>query len=277
MTKFFLRRPIFAAVCSMVIMIAGLISIPTLPIAQYPRIAPPIVSVNATYLGANAQAVESSVTVPLEEAINGVQGLRYITSQSTNNGLSTITCTFDLSRDLDRATADVQNAVQTASGVLPASVQQTGVTVTKNSGTFILAMALTSTNPDWDQIRLSNYANVYIKDVLKRLPGVNDVRIFGERKYAMRVWVDPKKLADNGLAASDVVTALRNQNVDVPAGSLGQPPNLPNQPYQISIHTRGRLSTPAQFRTIIVKATPDGGYVRLGDVARIDLGAEDYS
>jgi hydrophobic/amphiphilic exporter-1 (mainly G- bacteria), HAE1 family len=276
-TKFFLRRPIFAAVCSMVIMIAGLVAIPTLPIAQYPRIAPPIVSVNAVYIGANAQAVESSVTVPLEEAINGVEGLRYITSQSTNNGLSTITCTFDLSRDLDRATADVQNAVQSATGLLPAVVQQTGVTVTKNSGSFVLAMALTSTNPDWKQIRLSNYANVYIKDVLKRIPGVNDVRIFGERKYAMRIWVDPKKLADHGLAASDVVNALLAQNVDVPAGSIGQPPNPPNQPYQISIHTLGRLENARQFKNIVVKATPDGGYVRLGDVARVDLGAEDYS
>jgi HAE1 family hydrophobic/amphiphilic exporter-1 len=261
----------------MVVMLAGLIVIPTLPIAQYPRIAPPVVSVNATYIGADAQSVESAVTVPLEEAINGVEGLRYITSQSTNNGLSTITCTFDLSRDLDRATADVQNAVQSATGLLPTVVQQTGVTVTKNSGTFVLAMALTSTNPNFDQIKLSNYANVQIKDVLKRLPGVNDVRIFGERKYAMRIWVDPKKLADNGLAATDVVNAIEAQNIDVPAGSIGQPPNGPNQPYQISINTRGRLSSPQQFRAIIVKANPDGGYVRLGDVSRIELGAEDYS
>jgi HAE1 family hydrophobic/amphiphilic exporter-1 len=276
-TKFFLRRPIFAAVCSLVVLLAGLIVMPTLPIAQYPRIAPPVVTVSATYLGASAEEVESSVTVPLEEAINGVEGLRYITSQSTNNGASTITCTFDLSRDLDRATADVQNAVQSATGLLPTSVNQLGVTVAKNSGTFVMAMGLVSNNPDWDQIKLSNYADVYIKDVLKRLPGVNDVRVFGERKYAMRVWVDPKRLADNGLAASDVVNALEAQNVQVPAGSIGAPPNGPNQPYQISIHALGTLNNPQQFGAIIVKATPDGGYVRLRDVARIDLGAEDYS
>jgi hydrophobic/amphiphilic exporter-1 (mainly G- bacteria), HAE1 family len=277
LTKFFLRRPIFAAVCSIVVMLAGLIVIPGLPIAQYPRIAPPVVSVNATFIGADAQSVESSVTVPLEEAINGVEGLRYITSQSTNNGLSTITCTFDLTRDLDRATADVQNAVQSAVGLLPATVQQTGVIVTKNSGSFVLAMALTSDNPDFDQIKLSNYADVQIKDVLKRISGVNDVRVFGERKYAMRIWVDPKRLADNGLAASDVVNAISAQNQVVPAGSIGAPPNAPHQPYQISVNALGRLQTPEQFRQIIVKATPNGGFVRLGDVARIELGAEDYS
>ena len=277
MTKFFLRRPIFAAVCSLIVLIAGIVAIPGLPIAQYPRIAPPVVSVSATYLGASAQSVESSVTVPLEEAINGVEGLRYVSSQSTNNGASSITCTFDLSRDLDRATADVQNAVQSAQGLLPASVQQTGVTVAKNSGSFVLAMALTSTDSNYDQIKLSNYANVYIKDVLKRIPGVSDVRIFGERKYAMRIWVDPKKLADNGLAASDVISALQAQNVQVPAGSIGQPPNIPNQPYQISIHAAGRLTTPQQFGNIILKATPDGGFVRMRDIGTVALGAEDYS
>ncbi len=170
MTKFFLRRPIFAAVCSLVVLLAGLIVLPSLPIAQYPRIAPPVVTVTATYLGASAQEVESSVTVPLETAINGVEGLRYISSTSTNNGLSTITCTFDLSRDLDRATADVQNAVQGATGLLPASVNQIGVQVAKNSGSFVLAMGLVSDNPQIDQIKLSNYANVYIKDVSSAFP-----------------------------------------------------------------------------------------------------------
>jgi HAE1 family hydrophobic/amphiphilic exporter-1 len=154
LTKFFLRRPIFAAVCSLVVLLAGLIVLPSLPIAQYPRIAPPVVTVTATYLGASAQEVESSVTVPLETAINGVEGLRYISSTSTNNGLSTITCTFDLSRDLDRATADVQNAVQGATGLLPASVNQIGVQVAKNSGSFVLAMGLVSDNPQSDQIEL---------------------------------------------------------------------------------------------------------------------------
>ena len=229
MTRFFLRRPIFAAVCSLIILIAGIVSMPQLPIAQYPRIVPPVVTVSATYTGANAQAVESSVTTPLEEAINGVEGLRYMTSSSTNAGTSTITCTFNLDRDLDRAAADVQTAVQSATGSLPDVVKQTGVTVSKNSGTFVIAIALFSKNGKQDSLFLSNYAALYIVDTLKRIPGVSDVRIFGERRYAMRLWVDPKKLADYGLAAQDVVTALQQQNVQVAAGSIGAPPIPSNQ------------------------------------------------
>jgi HAE1 family hydrophobic/amphiphilic exporter-1 len=276
-TRFFLRRPIFAAVCSLIILIAGLVVLPTLPIAQYPRIAPPVVTVTATYIGANAEAVESSVTTPLEEAINGVEGLRYITSTSTNQGVSTITCTFDLSRDLDRAAADVETAVQSAQGLMPAQVLQTGVIVSKNSGTFVIAIALTSDESSVDQIALSNYADLYVKDPLKRITGVNDVHVFGERKYAMRLWLDPRKLADNNLSSSDVVNALQDQNVEVAAGSIGTPPTPANQPYNISVHTLGHLSTPAQFADLLIKSTSDGGLVRLRDVGHVELGAEDYS
>jgi HAE1 family hydrophobic/amphiphilic exporter-1 len=277
LTSFFLRRPIFAAVCSLIVLIAGLIAIPTLPIAQYPQIAPPVVTVNATYIGANAQAVESAVTTPLEQAINGVEGLRYITSTSSNNGTSTITCTFNLGTNLDIAATDVQNAVQSASGQLPAVVQQTGVTVTKNSGTFIMALALRSTNPKYDQLFLSNYAELNVVNALKRVQGVSNVLIFGQRRYAMRVWVDPHKLEARGLAISDVLNALQEQNVEVAAGSIGGAPEPKNQPFTITVRAEGRLSTPDQFRNVIVRADPNGGFTRLGDVARVELGAEDYS
>ncbi|HLI95209.1 MAG TPA: efflux RND transporter permease subunit [Candidatus Baltobacteraceae bacterium] len=277
MTQFFLRRPIFAAVFSLIVLIAGLIAIPTLPIAQYPQIAPPVVTVNATYIGANAQAVESAVTTPLEQAINGVEGLRYITSTSSNNGTSTITCTFNLGTNLDIAATDVQNAVQSASGQLPAEVQQTGVTVTKNSGTFIMALALKSNNPQFNQLFLSNYAELNVVNALKRVKGVSNVIIFGQRRYAMRIWVNPQELEARGLAISDVLNSLQEQNVEVAAGSIGGAPEPKNQPFTITVHAEGRLSTPQQFRNIIVRAEPGGGYTRLGDVARVELGAEDYS
>jgi HAE1 family hydrophobic/amphiphilic exporter-1 len=247
-----------------------------LPIAQFPKIAPPVVTVSSIYTGASAQAVESSVTTPLEEAINGVQGLRYMSSVSGNDGSSSITCTFELTRDLDQAANDVQNAINSALGRLPSEVKLTGVTVGKNAGSFIMAIGMNSTNPRFDAIYLSNYADRYIVDELKRVTGVSDIRVFGERKYAMRIWIDPKRLADNGLAASDVVKALQDQNVQVAAGAIGQPPALRDQPYQISVHAIGRLTTPAEFGNVVVKATPDGGFVRISDVGHVELGAESY-
>ena len=277
MIDFFLRRPIFAAVCSTIIVLAGIVSIPTLPIAQFPKVAPPVVTVTATYTGASAQAVEDSVTTPLEEAINGVEGLRYMSSQSGNDGTSTITCTFDLERNLDLAATDVQNAIQTAQARLPSAVTLAGITVTKNAGSFVMGMGFSSHDPNTTALFLSNYADLYIKNDLKRIPGVSDVIIFGERKYAMRLWVDPKKLADNGLSANDVVTALEDQNVQVAAGSIGAPPTDGHQPYQMSVRALGRLSTPEQFDDIILKSTADGGHVYLRDVGYAELGAEDYS
>jgi HAE1 family hydrophobic/amphiphilic exporter-1 len=275
--EFFLRRPIFAAVCSLIILLAGLVSIPTLPIAQFPKVAPPVVTVTSTYVGASAEAVEDSVTTILEEGINGVQGLRYISSQSSNNGTSTITCTFDLERDLDVAATDVQNAIQTVQARLPAEVTAQGITVGKNAGDFVIGMGISSSDASLTPLTMSNYADLYIKNELKRIKGVSDVIIFGERKYAMRLWLDPKKLADNGLAASDVTSALQDQNVQVAAGSIGAPPTVGNQPYQISVRALGRLSTPDQFLSIILKSTPDGGHVYLRDVGRAEIGAEDYT
>ncbi len=277
MTPFFLRRPIFAAVCSLIVLIAGLIVIPTLPIAQYPQIAPPVVTINAVYTGANAEAVESAVTTPLEQAVNGVEGLRYITSTSSNNGSSSITCTFNLGTNLDIAATDVQNAVQSALGRLPNEVKQTGVTVAKNSGSFAMAIALSSNGSQYNQLFLSNYAELNVVNSLKRVPGVSNVIIFGQRRYAMRIWVDPRRLQARNLAISDVIAALQEQNVEVAAGSIGGAPEPSTQPFTISVRAEGRLSDPSQFRNIIVRADPNGGFTRLGDVARVELGAEDYS
>jgi len=274
---FFLRRPIFAAVCSIVIVIAGLICIPILPVAQFPKIAPPVVSVKAVYLGASAQAVEDSVTIPLEEAINGVQGLRYMSSQSSNDGSSTITVTFNLERDLDAATNDVQNAVQTAIARLPQQVTLTGVTVGKNAGSFVMGIGFSSHDRNTTALFLSNYAALHIRDELKRVNGVSDVIIFGERKYAMRLWVDPKRLADNNLDAQDVVNALAEQNVQVAAGGIGHPPTSGQQPYEMSVRAVGRLSTPQDFENLILRSTPDGGLVRMRDIGRVELGAESYT
>jgi hydrophobic/amphiphilic exporter-1 (mainly G- bacteria), HAE1 family len=274
---FFLHRPVFASVCALFIILAGLISIPTLPVAQFPQVAPPVVTVTANYIGANAQAAEASVTTPLEQAINGVDGLRYISSSTTSDGTSSIVCTFQLDRNIDLAANDVQNQVNNTIGRLPAEVRATGVTVTKNSGTFVLAMALASRDARYDRVFMSNYAANNIVEVLKRIRGVNDVRIFGERRYAMRLWLDPVRLNQSRLTASDVVSALQGQNVQVAAGAIGSAPARTDQPYQISIRAIGRLRTPAEFGNLILRSNPDAGFVRLRDVGRVELGAESYA
>ena len=234
-------------------------------------------TVTTNFIGANAQTVESSVTTPLEEAINGVEGLRYMSSRSGNDGTSSIVCTFDLERNLDVATSDVQNAVNNTLGRLPAEVRASGVTVAKNSGQFLLGIGITSTSRRYDRIFLSNYVDLNVRDAVKRIKGVSDAHIFGERRYAMRLWLDPKKLADHGLSAGDVVSALQTQNVQVPAGTIGAPPQDEQQPYEINVRAQGRLTDPAQFTNLILKATPNGGHVRLGDVGRAELGAESYA
>ncbi len=276
MIDFFLRRPIFASVCSLVILLLGLVSIPILPIAQYPNIAPPTVTVTSVYTGASAEAVEASVTTPLEQAINTVQGLRYISSQSGSDGTSTITCTFNLDRDLDQAANDVQNAVNLAQGNIPNEVKQVGITVSKNSGTFVMAIGVTSTDSRWDPIYMTNYLENNVTNDLQRVSGVSQVFVFGERKYAMRLWIDPRRLADNQLTAGDVVTALQAQNVQVAAGSIGAPPTNGNQPYEYGVRATGRLQNTTQFANIILRANPDGGFVRVSDVGRVTLGAASY-
>jgi HAE1 family hydrophobic/amphiphilic exporter-1 len=273
----FIRRPILASVCSLVLVLAGAVAIPTMPVAQYPSLASPQVNVTAIYTGANAQEVETAVTTPLEQAINGVEGMLYMTSSSTNSGIATVTVTFDVTRDQDVAAVDVQNRVNQTLGRMPAEVRTTGITVQKQSTGFIMAVGVFSEQATYDALFLSNYLDVYIKDAIKRVPGVGDVVVFGERKYSMRLWIDPDRLAARGLTANDVVQALREQNVQVAAGSLGQAPAPSGQMYQLSVRALGRLTEASEFDNIILKSGPDGSLVRLKDIGRAELGAETYA
>ncbi len=277
MSSFFLSRPIFAAVLSAVILTIGIAAIPSLPIAQFPAIAPPTIVVSSTYPGANAEEVESAVTTPIEEAINGSQGLNYITSQSGDDGSSSVTATFNLSRDIDKAATDVLVAIQTASGQIPSVVKTEGVTVNKTLGSLLMSVSLFSDDPKYDPVFLSNYASLQIVDPLKRISGVGTVNVFGQRTYAMRVWLDPRKLSQNGLSSSDVETALAAQNVQVPAGAFGQEPTPKGQPYYISVRVNGQLLTPQQFDNVVLRSTPSGGYIRVRDVGYSQLGAENYA
>ena len=277
MVDTFIRRPILASVCSLVIILAGVVAIPTMPVAQYPSLAPPQVTVSAFYTGANAQEVETAVTTPLEQAINGVEGMLYMTSSSTNSGVATINVTFDVTRDQDLAAVDVQNRVNQALGRMPAEVRTTGITVQKQSTGFVMAVGVFSEKAEYDSLFMSNYLDVYVRDAIKRVPGVSEVMIFGERKYSMRLWLDPDRMAARGLTAGDVVSALREQNVQVAAGSLGQAPAPAGQTYQLSVRAVGRLREASEFDNIILKSGEGGSLVRLKDIGRSELGAETYA
>jgi HAE1 family hydrophobic/amphiphilic exporter-1 len=272
----FIRRPILATVCSLVIILAGAMCIPQLPIARYPALAPPSVSVLSIYTGANAQAVESAVTTPLEQVINGVEGMTYMQSSSTNSGVSTINVYFEIGRDPDLAAVDVQNRVNQVLGRLPADVRTTGVTVTKNTTGFMGGLGFFSKDNRYSTQFISNYLDLYVRDAVKRVPGVGNVIIFGERKYAMRLWLDPARLAARGITAGDVVSALREQNLQVAAGALGDAPADDRQAYTLSVRALGRLTEPSQFENVVVKAG-GGALVRVRDIGRVELGAETYS
>ena len=274
---FFIKRPVFSTVTSLFIVIAGAVCIPFLPVAQFPQLAPPQVSVTCSYVGANAVTVESSVTTILEQAINGVEGMRYITSTSGNDGSSSINITFELTRPLDLAAVDVQNRVQGVTGRLPDEVKNTGIVINKVSTSFVLAAGFYSENNRYSNEFISNYIDIYVKDALKRINGVGDVQIFGERKYSMRLWLDPSRLAARGLTASDVVSALQQQNVQIASGQVGAEPTAKTQMYQISVRALGRLTEAAQFDNIVLKPGSNGALVRLIDVGHAELGAEDYS
>ncbi|HUO25702.1 MAG TPA: multidrug efflux RND transporter permease subunit [Candidatus Aquilonibacter sp.] len=274
---FFIRRPVFATVCALLIVLAGVAVIPTLPIEQFPDLAPPQVAVTSSYIGASAQTVESAVTIPLEEQINGAEGMKYITSTSGNDGTSSIVATFNLNRNPDLAMVDIQNRVNTAQGRIPAAVKAVGITTAKTSQNFVFGAAILSDNNKYSTLFMSNYIDIYVRDSLKRIPGVADVIVFGERKYSMRLWLDPVRMAGRGLTAPDVVSALSEQNVEVAAGQVGQQPAPAGQQYQISVRAVGRLSEPSEFGNIILKTNTDGTLVRLKDVGRAELGAEDYS
>ena len=273
----FIRRPVLSSVCSLLIVLGGLIAIPLLPIERYPDLAPPSVSVSAFYTGANAQAVESAVTTPLEQAINGVEGMTYMSSSSTSSGISSITIQFEIGRDPDLAAVDVQNRVNQALGRMPSDVRTNGITVTKQTAGFLGAVGFFTRDNRYDSLFISNYIDVYVRDALKRIPGVGDVLIFGERRFAMRVWLDPVQLASRGLTAGDVVNALREQNIQVAAGSVGAEPARDGQMFQISVRVEGRLIEASEFDDVVVKTGRDGALVRIRDVGRSELGAESYA
>jgi len=273
---FFIKRPIFATVCALLIILGGAVSIPTLPIAQFPTLAPPTVQVGAFYNGASAQVVETSVTTPLEQQINGVEGMKYMTSTSGNDGSTGISVVFDLNRDADLAAVDVQNRVNQALGRMPNEVKTTGVTVVKANSNFVFGAGFYAEGNRYDSIFISNYIDIYVRDALKRIKGVGQVFIFGERKYAMRLWLDPVRMATRQLTAGDVVNALQEQNVQVAAGAVGQAPAPPNQEFEISVRAVGRLTEPAEFESIVLKTGADGTIVRLKDVGHAELGAENY-
>ncbi len=275
-SRFFINRPIFACVISIIIIIAGLVALRSLPIAQYPEISPPTVQVTASYPGANAEVVAESVAQTIEEQVNGVEGMLYMSSTCSSNGTYSLTVTFEVGTDLDMAAVLVQNRVAIAQPALPEEVIRLGVSTKKQSTNILLIASLYSPEQRYDTLFLSNYATLRIKDELTRLDGVGDVRIFGARDYSMRVWLDPDKLRSRNLTTSDVVSALREQNVQVAAGMIGQEPAPTGQQFQYTVTTLGRLESAEQFGEVIVKSVEGGGLTRIRDVARIELGAKDY-
>ncbi|MDJ0795906.1 MAG: efflux RND transporter permease subunit [Calothrix sp. MO_167.B12] len=276
-TDFFIKRPVFTSVCAIIILLIGAISIPMLPTDRYPEISPTQINVVSNYVGANAEVVEKTVTNVIERQINGVEGLKYMTSSSNNDGTSTIRVTFDASRDKDIAAVDVQNRVSLAEPQLPESVQKTGVSVSKEVNNFLLGIGLYSENQEYDTLFLSNYADLYILDNLKKIEGVSTIRVFGERRYAMRLWLDPKKLANRNLTDQDVVNAINEQNLQVGAGQIGQQPAPEDQMYIKDIRVSGRLKDISEFENIVIKTGADGSLIRLKDVGRAELGAENYN
>ena len=275
-SHFFVDRPIFAAVISIVITLIGGLAYFGLPVAQYPEVAPPTVVVSASYPGASAEVVAETVATPLEQQINGVEDMLYMVSQSTGDGDVQITITFALGTDLDEAQVLVQNRVSIAEPQLPDEVRRRGITTKKNSPDLMMVIHLNSPDGSLDQLYISNYATLQIKDVLARLHGVGDIQVFGARDYSMRIWLNPERMAELDLTTTDVVNAVAGQNIQVASGSLNQVPVPDPGAFQLSVETLGRLQDVRQFENIIVKTDPDGRITRVGDIARVELGAQDY-
>src|SRR5579871_115560 len=253
LSRFFIDRPIFATVLSLCITLVGGIALSSLPVSQYPRITPPAVNVSITYPGANAQVVADTVAAPIEQQVTGVPGMLYMSSQSGNDGSYSLSCTFDVSTNLDAALVMVQNRVTLAMPLLPTAVQQQGITIRKKTPDILMIVSFTSPDGRYDDIFLSNYFLINVRDELLRVPGVSDINILGERDYSIRVWLDPQKLASRSMTGADVANAIRSQNIEAPLGQLGQAPMDRRDAFQFPIDTLGRLRDPAQFGDIIVK------------------------
>jgi len=277
LSRFFIDRPIFAGVIAVIITVVGALAFVGLPISQYPNIVPPTVTVTAQYPGASAETVADTVAAPIEQEINGVDDMLYMSSQSTGDGKVTITVTFKIGTDLDAAQVLVQNRVAVATPRLPEEVQRFGVVTRKTSPDFLMVVNLQSPDGTFDRNYLSNYALTQVKDRLARIDGVGDVVLYGSRDYGMRIWIDPGRAAAFDLTAGEILSALRNQNVQVSAGALGQPPYNQGNAYQVGVELQGRLDDPQQFADIVVRTDPDGRQVRVRDVARVELGAQDYN
>jgi len=276
-THFFIDRPIFASVLSILIVLVGGLALLTLPVAQYPEIAPPSVQVRATYPGANAQVLSETVATPLEQEINGVEDMLYLSSQSSNDGVMQLTITFKQGADLDKAQVLVQNRVALAEPRLPEEVRRQGIVVRKRSPDLSMVINLTSPDRRFDNVYMTNYALLQIRDALARVPGVGDITLFGGREYSMRIWLDPGKVAARQLTAMDVVQAIREQNVQVAAGVVGAPPTQGRTDFQYTVLTQGRLIDPEEFAGIVIRTGSDGQITHLRDVGRIELGAKDYN
>jgi multidrug efflux pump len=274
--RFFIDRPVFAFVISLFLLLAGTLSLIELPVAEFPEIALPTVQVNASYVGASSDVVEESVTVPLDQTINGVTDMLYINAVSGDDGTSNITVTFELERDPDLAAVEVQNRVSQAQSQLPQEVIQQGVTVRKQSPDTLMYMSVFSPDSTYDRLFINNYAYVYIVDRLKRVKGIGDARVFGS-EFGMRIWLRPDRMASLKLTAADIARVIREQNVQAPAGQIGQPPSAAGQSFQYSVRVRGRLVDAEEFAAIIVGSKPDGSFIRLRDIGRVELGARDYN
>ncbi|WP_017324708.1 efflux RND transporter permease subunit [Synechococcus sp. PCC 7336] len=273
----FIRRPVLATVCSLLIVLVGAVSASLLPVDYYPTVSPPTISVTSNYTGASAEVVETATTNILERAINGTEGMRYISSTSSSDGTSQLLVTFQQGRNLDAAAIDVQRRIEQVESQLPEQVLQTGVTVAKaDNSAFVQFINFSAPGGEYDRLFISNYADLFVRDVLRRIDGVSDVRIFGERRYAMRIWLDPLELASRGLTAEDVVEAVEDQNVQVAAGAVGQSPSPEEQLFQFSVRARGRLQTSEEFGDIVLLTGSDGSLVRVRDVGRVELGAQSY-
>ena len=275
-STFFIDRPKFAFVIAIVMVLAGTLSLTSLPVAEFPEITPPQVQVSASYPGANAEVVEETVATVIEAEVNGVEHMTYMSSKSSNDGSYNLTVTFEVGSDADQAQINVQNRVTSVSAQLPEEVNRQGVIVSKQSTSMLMVISIYSPNQTYDDVFLSNYTSINITDSLARVPGVSEVSILGSRDYAMRIWLRPDKLAGLGLTASDVIQAIRDQNVQVSPGGIGQPPAPAGQQFQYPLRAKGRLSNPEEFGQIIIRADGDGTFVRLSDVARVELGAANY-